>query len=94
MCSFRDRLRHQQMIEWVTMVKRKLSKCNQTRVGNIEPIEPLIRQDCKDLVYICIKLANPQFYGDFPKGNDAYEHIIFGLAYQAAHMTAQPVIVI
>lgn len=62
------------------MMERKLSKYGQMRVGNIEPVRSLIRQDRKDLIHIRIELADPQFYGDFPEGNDAYEHIVFGIA--------------
>lgn len=40
------------------MMERKLSKYGQMRVGNIEPVRSLIRQDRKDLIHIRIELAD------------------------------------
>ena len=45
MWAFPNRLCHEEMVEWVAMANRKRSKRNQMRIGCIESLEPLIRQN-------------------------------------------------
>ncbi|MDH6297784.1 hypothetical protein M2315_004274 [Agrobacterium fabrum] len=69
MCALRHGLRHKEMIEGITVMKRKSCESDKMRVRDIQPIETLIRQDRKNLFYIGIEFANPQLHGDFPKGD-------------------------
>nr|WP_176539337.1 hypothetical protein [Rhizobium sp. M1] len=71
MRSFRDRLRHEKVIEGIPMMERKLSEFDQMFIGDIEPVEPLTRQHLKNLVYVCIELADPRLHCDF------LEHVAF-----------------
>ncbi|NRQ18314.1 hypothetical protein BHMPCIPO_05577 [Ensifer sesbaniae] len=67
MRSLRHSLRHEKMIEGITVMKRKSPKSDKMRICDIQPIEALTRQDRKNLFYIGIKFADPQLHGDFPR---------------------------
>jgi|GEM_PF-2901447 len=89
MRSLSHGLRHKEMIEGITVMKRKSSKSDKMRIRDIQPIESLVRQDRKNLVYIGIKLANPQLHGDFPKGDSADEDVVLRIADKTTRMVPQ-----
>jgi hypothetical protein len=93
MRSLRHGLRHEQMIEGIAVMKRKSSKSDKMRIRDIQPIEPLPRQDRKDLFYIGIKFADPQFHGDFPKEDSADEDVVLGIADKATRVVPQLIVV-
>jgi hypothetical protein len=86
MRSLRHGLRHEEMIERIATIKRKSNKSGKMRFRDIQPIESLLRQDHKNLFYICIKLADPQPHGDFPKGDNTDEDIVHRIADKATRM--------
>ncbi len=86
MRSLRHRLGHEQMIEGIAVMKRKSSESDKMRIRDVQPIEPLIRQDRKNLVQVGIKFADPQLHGDFPKGDDADQNVVLGIADKATRM--------
>lgn len=50
MRSLSHRLGHEQMIEGIAVMKRKSSESGKMHIGDVQPIEALIRQDRKNLV--------------------------------------------
>jgi hypothetical protein len=89
MRSLRHRLRHEEMIEGITMMKRKSSKSDKMRIRDIQPIESLIRQDRKNLFYIGIEFANPQLHGDFPKGDSTDEDVVLRITDKTTRMVPE-----
>jgi len=94
MRSLRHGLRHEEMIEGITVMKRKSSESDEMRICDIQPIESLIRQDRKNLFYIGIKFANPQLHGDFPKGDSADEDVVLRIADKATRMATKFFVVV
>ena len=94
MRSLRHGLRYEEMIKGITVMKRKSSKSDEMRICDIQPIEPLIRQDRKNLVYIGIKFANPQLHGDFPKGDGTNEDVVPRIADKTTRMLPEFLVVI
>jgi len=82
------------MIKGITVMKRKSSKSDEMRIRDIQPIESLIRQDRKNLVYIGIKFANPQLHRDFPKGDGTDEDVVLRIADKPTRMLPEFLVVI
>ncbi len=94
MRSLRYGLGHEEMIEGITVMKRKSSKSDKMRIRDIQPIESLIRQDRKNLFYIGIEFANPQLHRDFPKGDSADEDVVLRIADNATRMLPELCVVV
>lgn len=94
MRSLHHGLCHEQMIEGITVMKRKSSKSDKMRIRDIQPIESLIRQDRKNLVYIGLEFANPQLHDDFPKGDSTDEHVVLSIADKTTRMATKFFVVV
>jgi len=74
------------MVKGITVMKRKSSQSDKMRIRDFQPIETLIWQDCKNLVYIGIEFAYPQLHGDFPKGDSTDKDVVLRIVDKTTRM--------
>lgn len=60
------RLRDEEVIERIAMMNRQSGRRDQMGIRNFEALKPLIREDGKNLLNVCVELADSQLHGDFP----------------------------
>jgi hypothetical protein len=82
------------MIKGITVMKRKSSQSDKMRIRDIQPIETLIWQDRKNLVYIGIEFAYPQLHGDFPKGDSTDKDVVLRIADKTTRMVPEFLVVV